>query len=387
MHVLHYVPNYFSPVGGREIFVRGLVAQLGKYGITQTIVTNSYRKEKNEDFDGDVKVIHLSEIKLGAYHLLKGLIPILMDQRYDIIHVHGYGEYAGDITCIMRILRRIRSSIMLTTHGIAGMKHGFLALDPSFPIGFKERIPRAIHIIYDQILGRLQMTHFDKIVIQSVEELGYLRRIGLDRLKSVEIPAAVNEIFLNVHSSRKDFVLYAGRIDRFKGLETIVRAIRELKSENLYIKCIIIGKDFGYRDDLAALIGKLDVADLIEIKDFVEQEDLVVLYNCALATMLPSTSEGFPLTIIESMASGTPFIATPVGVIPELVRQSEAGIVVNHSDPKGLAAAIRSLLSDDEKWSVLSSNGSAYVVNFTWQRITEKYYQIYNELAQANRIE
>jgi glycosyltransferase involved in cell wall biosynthesis len=333
-----------------------------------------------------VKVIELSEIKVGGYHFLRGLIPILKDQRYDIVHVHGYGEYAGDIACTMRILARVKSSLILTTHGIAGMKHGLLALNLASSMGFTERIPRAIHVIYDQIFGRLQMGLFDRIVIQSLEELNYLSRIGLDRSKAIEISAAVNDLFLKAHSPRKDFLLYAGRIDKFKGLETVVRAIRALKSENLKMKCIIVGKDFGYRKDLELLINELDVADLIEIRDFVIQADLVELYNCALATVLPSTSEGFPLTILESMACGTPFIATPVGVIPELIRQSEAGLLINHSDHASLAATIRSLAGDEKKWHILSANCRLFVSNFTWEKITEKYYKVYSDMARTNHV-
>jgi hypothetical protein len=100
---LHYVPNFYDPVGGREIFVRNLTHHLQKYGVKQSIMTNS-NNEKMEtmQFDKNIVVYSLPlRKKIGSYLILKNLPRLLQDTKWDIINIHGYGEYAGDIACIL----------------------------------------------------------------------------------------------------------------------------------------------------------------------------------------------------------------------------------------------------------------------------------------------
>lgn len=162
--------------------------------------------------------------------------------------------------------------------------------------------------------------------------------------------------------SDRNYVLYVGRIDRFKGIDTLARAINELKLAKINVKCIIIGPDVRYRPKLELLIDYLRIADRVEIKSPVSQENLVKLYSSALVTVLAWSSEGFGLSVFESLASGTPFIATPVGVIPELVSQTKAGIIVPIGDSKALARAIINLSGDKVLWSEMSTSGKRLIV-------------------------
>jgi glycosyltransferase involved in cell wall biosynthesis len=383
LHVIHYVPNFYNPEGGRETFVRGLVRHLQKYGVRQSIITNS-NSEKTEitHFDNNITILPLAvKRKLGAYSILNNLFNILQDSRCDIINIHGYGEYPADVACILKKLGRINVPLVLATHGIVGLKHGYLALDLSFPFTPKERISRLLHLFYDFTLGKLEMNTFDKVIITSKEEEKYLSKIGLEGKKFINIPIAINEVFFTSSSLfDRYYILYVGRIDRYKGIDTIVKAIKELRLTNINLKCIIVGKDYGYRSKLEFLIDHLEIADLVEIKDQISQEKLVSLYSSALVTVLPSSSEGFPLTLVESMASGTPFVATPVGAIPELVDLTKAGIIVPIGDSKTLAQTISNLLKDRVLWSEMSTNGKNFAINFTWDNIAKRYYQAYLEL-------
>lgn len=385
MHVLHYVPNFRNPVGGREIFVRGLTYNLQRYGVHQSIITNSNNgKMGTIPFDKDIAVFSLPvRKKIGAYWILKNISSIVEDSKWDIINIHGYGEYAGDIVCILKKLRRLNVPLLLTTHGIVGLKNGYSALNSSLSFTRKERIFRLLHLFYDFTLGKLEMTTFDKIVILSGEEKKYLSKIGLKEKDAINIPIAINEIFMKYQphcSSEKNYVLYVGRLERYKGIDILVKAIKELQLDNIDLKCIIVGKDYGYKSKLEFLIGQLKISNMIEIKDHVSQEALLNLYSSALVTVLASWSEGFPLTLVESMALGTPFIATPVGAIPELVNISKAGILVPIDSPKNLAQAIGNLLENKALWSQLSANGRNFAINFTWEKITKLYFDLYLEM-------
>jgi glycosyltransferase involved in cell wall biosynthesis len=385
MHILHYVRNFNNPLGGTERFVSALIQHLNKYDIQQSIITNSNDEEaRMRQINNNNWVISLPSRTPGAYQILKGLSSVLRDSRYDIVNIHGYGEYAGDMLCILKELGFIHIPLVLTTHGSAGLKNGYLALDFAFPLTGTERISRLFHLFYDYTFGRLEMSSFDKIIISSEEEKEYLSKIGLKEKNLKNIPLAINEVFFGSKSNRtvRRYILYVGRIDRFKGIDMVVRAIKELRVSNIDVNCLIVGADVGYRVKLQLLIDRLGIGDIVEIRDPVSQDTLANVYSSGVVTVLASPSEGFPLALFESMASGTPFIATPVGVIPEIVNTSKAGMLVPRGDPKALARGISNLLRDQFLWSEMSRNGKDYAENFRWEKIARKFYDIYVELNQ-----
>jgi glycosyltransferase involved in cell wall biosynthesis len=390
MHVLHYIENFLDPIGGGPIFVRGLTHHLQKYGIDQSVITDSkFQKTEITQID-NVAVFSLPTRRLGYYTILSGLFNVLKNGTFDVINIHGFGTYIGDVVCILKKLGLLHVPLVLTTHGIGGLKFGYLALDFSVPFTLKRRIRGLVHhFFHDLTLGRLDMNTFDKVIFLSEEERKYLSKLGLKNEKSVKIPIAINEIFFNstsiVPTPNRDYILYVGRIDPYKGLDTLVKAIKELRLANVNLKCIIIGKDCGYVSQLESLINQLGIADLIEIKDYISQENLLQIYSFALVTILVSESEGFPLALVESVASGTPFIATPVGAIPELVDLTKAGILVPIDDPKALARTIRSLLEDKDLFIRLSTNGKNSVTNFTWENIAKRYYEVYLDVINNNQ--
>jgi glycosyltransferase involved in cell wall biosynthesis len=384
LRILHYVPNFLTPVGGRENFVYGLVNHLKKFGIEQSIVTSSPDESTQTALDG-LTVMPLAERKFGAYIILENLSKVLRSHECDLINIHGYGEYAADMTCLLKKMGFLRVPIVLTTHGLSGLVNAYSAISPDSSLTPSQRIKRLPHLFYDFTLGRLEVATFDRIVVVSEEEKSYLYRLGLKEEKTVKIPIAVNDIFFsashNTAKKRENYVLYVGRIVEYKGLDTLVRAIKELReTRNIELKCRMIGKDFGYRGKLQSLVDKLGITDLVEFIDLIPQNRLVNYYSSALVTVLCSFTEGFPLSIVESIAAGTPFVATPVGAIPDLVHQTKAGLIVPVGDAKALSDAISQLAQDSNMWAEISAKGRENAIRFRWDNIAKSYYQLYKDL-------
>jgi glycosyltransferase involved in cell wall biosynthesis len=383
LRVLHYVPNFATLVGGRENFVYGLVNHLKKFGVEQSIVTTSSDERRETPFDG-LTVFWLTERKFGGYVILENLVKVLRRHEFDLINIHGYGEYTADMTCLLKKTGFLRVPTVLTTHGLSGLVNAYSAISPASSLTPTQRIKRFPHLFYDFTLGRVEMATFDRIIVASEEEKGYLSRLGLKPEKVVKIPVAVNDIFFSTSygkGKRENYVLYVGRIVEYKGLDTLVKAIKELRAaSNIELKCIMIGKDLGYRSELQSLVGELGITDLVEFIDHTPQNRLVHYYSSALVTVLCSLTDAFGLSLVESMALGTPFVATPVGAIPDLVDQTKAGIIVPVSDPKALAGAIRRLVEDRKMWDEMSSRGRENAVRFRWDNIAKRYYQLYTDL-------
>jgi glycosyltransferase involved in cell wall biosynthesis len=85
-----------------------------------------------------------------------------------------------------------------------------------------------------------------------------------------------------------------------------------------------------------------------------DQSAIPGLYAAAHAWLIGSNSEGFSLPAVEAMACRTPVVGTPVGAVPELVKDG-AGLIVPHDDPRAMAAAIETILTmPADRWRTMS---------------------------------
>lgn len=112
----------------------------------------------------------------------------------------------------------------------------------------------------------------------------------------------------------------------------------------------------------------------VHFTGFVSDDDLVALYSDALATTMPSLSEGFGLPAIEAMACGTPVLASNVGAVPEVV--GDAGLYFDPTCPEQIASAIHRIASDSEDRARLQRKALDRASRFTWTRAAELTYAV-----------
>ncbi|MEM0241068.1 MAG: glycosyltransferase [Candidatus Nezhaarchaeales archaeon] len=100
-----------------------------------------------------------------------------------------------------------------------------------------------------------------------------------------------------------------------KGTHVLVKALALLKKKGVKLTALLIGEagPKTYRQYLKRMIETLNLKDYIKMLGFISSTDLLYVYNAADVTVVPSYSEGSPLVIPESLACGTPVIATDVG--------------------------------------------------------------------------
>jgi glycosyltransferase involved in cell wall biosynthesis len=108
---------------------------------------------------------------------------------------------------------------------------------------------------------------------------------------------------------------------------------------------------------------------------------VVAAYQAADLFLFGSQIECAPLVIYEAMASGTPFVSTPCGNVPEL---AEFGAVVDSAD--AMAGATRRFLDHaDERTSISRRAREAWRTHYTWERIAGRYEELYRRLAGARQ--
>jgi glycosyltransferase involved in cell wall biosynthesis len=154
---------------------------------------------------------------------------------------------------------------------------------------------------------------------------------------------------------KKRQILFAGRIDPQKGIETLIQAAGQLQSapDPLHFKTIIAGDGpETYVQTLRSLCECEQVRD-VEFAGLVTKARLFTLYKESLALVVPSISyDNMPNVILESMVRGTPVIASNHGSFPELIQDGENGLLFPARNASALARSIRCVLDDEEraKW-------------------------------------
>lgn len=124
---------------------------------------------------------------------------------------------------------------------------------------------------------------------------------------------------------------------------------------------------FSNYDSLAERVASNPaLADRVHFSNYVSDEDLVALYNSAMAVAMPSYSEGFGLPAVEAMACGAPVLSSDCGSLPEVV--GEAGIYFDPFDIASIAAAIRRMVNEEGQREALSTIAQERAAGFTWER-------------------
>jgi len=146
------------------------------------------------------------------------------------------------------------------------------------------------------------------------------------------------------------YLLYVGGISPHKNLGVLIDAFELVAAADLEVRLVLAGDTdddpfFSAADSVRTAIRRSPVRDRILLTGFVPDEDLVALYNGAVATALPSLAEGFGLTAAESAACGTPVVASLDPALVELL--GEAGLYADAGSPGDLAVRFTALLTDD----------------------------------------
>jgi glycosyltransferase involved in cell wall biosynthesis len=151
------------------------------------------------------------------------------------------------------------------------------------------------------------------------------------------------------------FLVYFGRFDARHDVATLLRALAALaegpKPRGLPAgtawppRILIVGASPGDRGALARAAARLGVGDALVYAPALPPERLAVLVRAARAVVLPALSDASGLPALDSIAAGTPVVATTVGALPEVV--GAAGILVEPRDPARLAEALRTVWADE----------------------------------------
>ena len=160
--------------------------------------------------------------------------------------------------------------------------------------------------------------------------------------------------------------LYVGRLKRYKGVETAVRAIALARARGCAVRLDIAG-DGDDRGRLAALVQQLGLGDAVRFRGFVPEEDKRELLRHAWAVVLPSAKEGWGISNVEAAACGTPAVAADRPGLRESVRDGETGLLVPYGEAAALADALLRLAREPQLVARLGAAGRRFAEGLSWE--------------------
>jgi D-inositol-3-phosphate glycosyltransferase len=372
-----------SANGGLNVYVREVCAALSRRGVATDVFTGRF-SERAPAFESLAPLSRVVYLPAGEPSLdrsrLADRVPTFMRSLEDFIQRSGlsydliYSHYwvSGLAACCLR--PSLRLPWAHTAHTLAVVKNRKLAPgdmpEPELRIRSEGEIARCA----------------DLLVVSTVAEGDELRRAygirpdrlavvtpGVDLLAFQPQPKAMARLLVG-HPENRLFV-FAGRLERLKGVELVLRAMALLTAEGRHsdVKLLVLGEDSHVGGEsekarLQALAREIGVGDRIDFQGSVPQPRLATYYAAAEGALMPSYNESFGLAGLEAQACGTAVVASREAGLASVLRDGVSGFLVDRQEPEDYAGYMGRLLDEPGLAKRLGRNGRRMAERFSWQR-------------------
>lgn len=289
-------------------------------------------------------------------------------QKLDLLHSPAFG-----IPLIKNAARRM----VVTVHDLIGVvfpKH--LSLPSRF---YWSKWLLWVNRNADLIIADSESTKSDVIRYMKLNPQR-IRVIPLAADERFSLQKGENEIarVCSKYLIRRPFILFLGNVEPRKNLPRLIRAFSQLRKECKIDHQLAIGGSRSWHYPELAESEKSGNMDDIKFIDYVDENDIVALYQASDLFVFPSLYEGFGLPILEAMASGVPVITSKVSSMPEV--GGDAVYYVNPYSEEEITKAIHFVLTDRNTWHEFKRRGFERARQFSWKRTAEETLQVFEEL-------
>ncbi|MCD6214799.1 MAG: glycosyltransferase family 4 protein [Candidatus Desulfofervidus sp.] len=228
------------------------------------------------------------------------------------------------------------------------------------------------------ILSVMEKTIFslsDRVIVESPSVINFLD-LGKYKQKLVTTGARYvdTELFQIKKElrERKNLVGYIGRLEEGKGVMNFFEAIPLIleKQDNLEF---FLGGYGPLYDRIKERLRSNNLSRKVELMGWIPHDKVANYLNELKLLVLPSYSEGLPTIVLEAMACGTPVLATPVGGIPDVIKDGETGFIMENNSPKCFAENIVRVLECPDLDNVTKNARKLIKEKYTYEAAVERY--------------
>lgn len=257
----------------------------------------------------------------------------------------------------------------------------------------RRNAPRARAIaLHNRVLGRLTAA----TVAVAIWQIALLEGEGVPAESIVHIPNAVPVVELRERAEhgagRADLgipedsqvLVHLARFAPQKGQMTTLRAVARLRERFGDVRALFVGAGEGPGEEAVKREAERLGADWACFTGF--RDDVPALLRLADLSVLPSTGEGLPMSLIEAIALGTPVVATDVGDVRWLIETTGGGLCVPPGDADAFVEACARLLGDVELRAGMIEAGAGAVAEFDAAKMTGRYERVFEAAIESMPI-
>ncbi len=387
-----------------NVYVRDLTCELGRMGIHVDVFTRSQDEHVPHivhDLGFGNRVVHVpagpeipkskSEMVTYIPEFVEGIKQFAAEKgiTYDVIHSHYW-------------MSGLAAEALSDAWGGTPIVHMFHTLGE-----MKNRVARSEdeRAGEDRLKGERQVLgRADRIVVATLAELTQLRFLyrandrklvvippGVDTSHFYPIPADEAKQYIGLKPEDR-MVLFVGRIEPLKGVDTLIQAMSCLGLSEIHqpVHLAIIGGEPDVTPEnmsaemsrLQKLCDDLCMGGMVVFLGKRGQDTLPYYYSAAEVLVMPSLYESFGMVALEAMACGTPVVASEVGGLGYLVQDGLTGYTIPDSDPEALCNKLAGLLGDAHLRQTMGLRAAEYALDYAWANIAAQIVDVYKGLVE-----
>jgi len=184
-------------------------------------------------------------------------------------------------------------------------------------------------------------------------------------------------------------LLFVGRFAPVKGLPTLLDAAVDLAAQQLPLCVVVVGGDGQTAEatrELERRADALGITSLLHLAGRIDHDRLPLYYNAADMVVLPSTYESFGLVTLESLACGTPVVATRVGGAAAVLKNGKNGTLIDRPEAGLLARGIERVLAQVRGGELSPQTIRESVAPYSWESVAAAMLELYRKLSGAMEI-
>ena len=359
MKIAVVIDTWFPAVGGGQINTWEISKRIAQKGHQIDIITRNNGEYKCQKVK-NLKVLQIGsksnpDDNLSRMFFLIRAFSLIKGKNYDVIHLQAF--LPGLLAPLIRYF--LKKPTIFTVHGTRMFEK-----NPKFSFGFWLEKIILTKIRYDVEISVTKAFLKFENANRNIKVIG--NGINFKKFDNIKVKKAPCPK-----------ILWVGRFDQVKRVDNLIMAMEVVVRKIPDAELTLVG--YGYEEkNLKKLMNKLNLNKHIEFVGKKTDDDLIREYKSSHLFVLPSSSEGQPITLLEAMACGLPIIATKTGGIPEIVKEGVNGLLVPPNGDNDLANAIIWCLTNKNDFG---KKGHSKVAKMdSWDEIANKTLSVYRNV-------
>lgn len=352
---------YPETVGGAPYHAHALSRDQARRGHDVTVLTTTQEGEEagSEERSGYTLVRTEPTVTVLANDLFCGVSKRVLDpDEFDVVHAHSHLYFSSNLAALLGSFTD--TPIVTTCHGL-----------------LSQRVPTWISKLHLRTVGRLTYDTADVTFCYTDTEKERLRELGVTTNIEVVHNGVDTDRFTpqgsqyeRIRDEEGPTVLFVGRLVDGKRPADVLDAFAAVHERHPAATLVFCGGG-PLEDRIRQRADARGVADAVELLGDVPYERMPSVYRAADVMLLASETEGFPRTVMESLACGVPVVTSQLTQTASVV--DRAGFSVEVGDVEGFADALERLLTDAELRAELGAVGRELIVErYDWTETVDR---------------